>query len=73
MTNPLDVQDTLDHCMTTIKDASEVMADDMYDAAMRLGAAGMMMASARNAVYRRAFPLAQAPAQPDTGEEAAGA
>jgi hypothetical protein len=73
MSNPLDVQETLDHCMTTIKGASEVMADDVHDAAMRLGVAGMMLASASNAVYRRAFPQAQAPTQPDTGEQADGA
>ena len=42
---PPDVQRALDHCMTNIKGASEAMADDMYDAAMRLGAAEMMLAS----------------------------
>jgi hypothetical protein len=49
------------------------MADDMHDAAMRLGAAEMMLASASNAVYRRAFQPAQSQPQPGTGEEAAGA
>jgi len=73
MSNPLGVQETLDHCMTTIKGASEVMADDMHDAAMRLGAAGLMLASASNAVYRQALPLARASAQPDTAEEDDGA
>ena len=71
MSKPLDVQRNLDHCMMNIKGASEAMADDMHDAAMRLGAAEMMLASASNAVYRRAFPLTQA--QPGTGEEAVGA
>ena len=65
MSIPPDVQRTLDHCMQTIKGATEDMADDMYGAAMRLGAAGMMLASASNAVLRRA-------AQPDPGP-AAGA
>ena len=73
MSKPLDLQQTLDHCMISIKGASEAMPDDMHDAAMRLGTAEMMLASASNAVYRRAFPLTQAPAQPGTGEEAVGA
>jgi hypothetical protein len=71
MSNP-DIQRNLDQCMMNIKDATEAMADDMYDAAMRLGAAGMMLASASNAVYRRAFQPAQTQPQPGTGEEAAG-
>jgi hypothetical protein len=54
MSNPLDVQRNLDHCMLNIKSASESMAEDMHDAAMRLGAAAMMLASASNAVYKRA-------------------
>lgn len=73
MSNPPDVQQALDHCMMHIQGAREAMADDMHDAAMKLGAAGMMLASASNAVYRRVFPLAEAPAQPGGGEEAAGA
>ena len=73
MSNPPDVQRNLDHCMMNIKGASEVMADDMHDAAMKLGTAGMMLASASNAVYRRAIQLRQVPAQRDTGEEPAGA
>ena len=42
MSNPLDeqqtldVQQTLDHCMQTMKSASQAMADNMHDAAMRL-------------------------------------
>ena len=73
MSEPLDVQRNLDHCMMNIKGASEAMADDMHDAAMRLGAAEMMLASASYAVYRSAFQLRQVPAQRDTGEEPAGA
>lgn len=41
----------------------------MHDAAMKLGAAAMMLASASNAVYGRAFQLTQVPTQLDTGEE----
>jgi hypothetical protein len=48
-----------------MKCASKAMADNMHDAAMRLGTAAMMLASASNAVHRR---VAQR-AQPDTGEE----
>jgi hypothetical protein len=65
MTDPPDVQRNLEHCMLNIRGASEAMPDDMRDAAMKLGAAAMMLASASYAVYRRA---AQA-TQPDTGEE----
>ena len=68
MSNPPDIQRNLDHCMRNIKDASEVMADDMHEAAMRLGTAEMMLASASYAVHNRAGQLTQAPAQPDTGE-----
>jgi len=69
MSNPLDVQQTLDHCMLNIKGAREAMAHDMLDAAMKLGAAAMMLASASNAVYQRAFQLTAVQAQPDTGKE----
>jgi hypothetical protein len=72
MSNPLDVQQTLDHCMRNITGASQAMADDMQEAAMMLGAAGMMLASASNAVRKRAAHLTQAPAGPGTGEETAG-
>ena len=68
MSTPRDVQRNLDHCMRNIKGAGEVMADDMHEAAMRLGAAEMMLASASYAVHKHAGQLAQAPAQPDTGE-----
>jgi hypothetical protein len=67
MSNPPDVQRTLDHCMLTIKGATEAMADDMRDAAMRLGAAGMMLASASNAVSRRAAQLPSGQTRPDPG------
>jgi hypothetical protein len=66
MSTPLDVQQTLEHCMLHIKGASETMAHDTHDAAMKLGAAAMMLASASNVVYRRAFQLTQAPTQPGT-------
>jgi hypothetical protein len=69
MSTPLDVQQTLDHCMLNIKGASETMAHDMHDAAMRLGAAAMMLASASNLVYKRVFPLTQVQTQLETGEE----
>jgi hypothetical protein len=72
MSNPPDIQRNLDHCMMNIKGAAEAMADDMHDAAMRLGAAEMMLASASNAVYRHAFQPAHAQPQPGAGEEAAG-
>jgi hypothetical protein len=61
MSNPLDVQRNLDHCMRNIEDAGEVMADDMHEAAMRLGTAEMMLASASYAVRKHADRLAQAP------------
>ena len=67
MSEPFDVQRTLDHCMQNINRASEAMADDMYGAAMRLGAAAMMLASASNAVHKRAAQLTQAQTQPRTG------
>jgi hypothetical protein len=69
MNNPLDVQQTLDHCMLNIRDAREAMANDMLDAAMKLGTAAMMLASASNVVYQHAFQLTPLQAQPDTGKE----
>jgi hypothetical protein len=69
MSGPVDVQQTLDHCMKNIKGATEAMADDMYGAAMKLGAARMMLASASNAVYRRAVQTTSVPLRPDTGED----
>ena len=68
MSSPIDVQRNLDHCMRNIKDAGEAMPGDMQEAAMRLGIAEMMLASASYAVHKHAGELAQAPAQPDTGE-----
>ena len=54
MSNPLDVRRNLDHCMQHIKGAGEAMAEDMHEAAMGLGAAEMMLASASYAVRKRA-------------------
>ncbi len=54
MTNPPDVQRTLNHCMLNIQDASKVMANDMRNAAMKLDAAAMMLASASAALHKRA-------------------
>ena len=51
-----------------IKEADEAMAHDMHEAAMRLGTAELMLASASYAVHKHAAQLAQAPTQPDTGE-----
>ena len=64
MSSPLDVRRNLDDCMQNIKDAGEAMAGDMREAAMRLGVAEMMLASASYAVRRHAGQLAQ----PGTGE-----
>jgi hypothetical protein len=68
MSDSPDVRRNLDHCMVNIKGAAEMMAHDMYGAAMKLGAAEMMLASASNAVHTRAAQLTQAPLQPGTGE-----
>ena len=65
MSDPLDVHRNLDHCMQNIQGASEAMAHDMLDAAMRLGAAEMMLASASYAVYKHAV----AQVQPSNGAE----
>ena len=59
MSDRLEIQRVLDQCMLTIKAASETMADDMHDAAMKLGAAAMMLASATNMVHKRAAELTQ--------------
>jgi hypothetical protein len=67
MSNSLEVREILDHCMRSIEGARNAMADDMNDAAMKLGAAAMMLASASHAVYRQAGRGPQAPTQPDTG------
>jgi hypothetical protein len=67
MSDPLDVDRNLDHCMQNIKRASEAMAGhDMHDAAMRLGAAEMMLASASHVVHQHAAALTEARTQPDT-------
>jgi hypothetical protein len=70
MSDPLDVHRIMEHCMLNIKGAGEVMARDMHDAAMRLGAAQMMLASASHAVHQHADVQAQA--QLDTGAGAGG-
>ena len=67
MSNSLEVQQILHHCMQSIEGASKAMADDMNDAAMKLGAATMMLASATHAVYKQAGHQPQAPTPPDTG------
>jgi hypothetical protein len=72
MTDPLDVNRNLELCMQTIQAGREAMAHDMYDAAMRLGAAEMMLASASYAVHKHAAALPQAPMQPGTGAEQGG-
>jgi hypothetical protein len=69
MSNAPDVKRTLDHCMLSIKGAAEAMADDMHSAAMRLGAAEMMLASASSAVHKRAAQLTSAQVRPDPGPD----
>jgi hypothetical protein len=58
------MHEVLHHCMLTIEGASKAMADDMNDAAMKLGAASMMLASASHAVHRHAAQLPQPPTEP---------
>jgi hypothetical protein len=72
MSDPLDVHRTLELCMQTIEAGREAMAHDMYDAAMRLGAAEMMLASASYAVHKHAAALPQAPTRPGAGAEQGG-
>ena len=67
MSNPLEMHRVLHHCMLTIEGANKVMADDMNDAAMKLGAAAMMLASASHAAHRHAAQLPQGPAEQHTG------
>jgi hypothetical protein len=67
MSKSLEVQQILDHCMLSIEGARTAMAGDMNDAAMKLGAAAMMLASASHAVYKQAGLWPQAPTRPDTG------
>jgi hypothetical protein len=54
MSSSLEVRQILDHCVLSIEGARDAMAGDMNDAAMKLGAAAMMLASASNAVDRQA-------------------
>ena len=72
MGDPLDVHRNLEHCLQTIEAGRDAMAHDMHDAAMRLGAAEMMLASASHAVHNHAATLRQAPTQPNTGAEPDG-
>ena len=72
MSDPLDVHRILEQCTQTIEAGRKAMAHDMYDAAMRLGAAEMMLASASYAVHRHAAALAQVQRQPGTGAEQGG-
>jgi len=72
MSDPPDVDRNLEHCMQHIQAGREAMAHDMHDAAMRLGAAEMMLASASHAVHKHAAALPQAPTQPDSGTEPGG-
>jgi hypothetical protein len=58
--------------MQTIEAGREAMAHDMRDAAMRLGAAEMMLASASYAVHKHAASLPQVQAQPGTDAEQGG-
>ena len=73
MSDPLDVQRNLDHCMRNIKDAGEAMAGDMHGAAMRLGVAAMILASATHAVHRRAAERTQGQTRRGGGEAPAEA
>lgn len=72
MSDPLDVHQSLEHCMQNIEAGREAMAHDMHDAAIRLGAAGMMLASASYAVHKQAAAPPQARTRPDTGAEPGG-
>jgi hypothetical protein len=67
MSTPLEVHQILDRCMLNIQGAGKAMADDMNDAAMKLGAAAMMLASASHVVHKHAAQRPQAPAQPGNG------
>lgn len=73
MSDPLDVQRNLDHCMRNIKDAGEAMAGDMHGAAMRLGVAAMILASATHAVHKRAAERTQGQTRQGGGEAPAEA
>ena len=72
MSDPLDVHRRLEHCLQAIQAGREAMAHDMHDAAMRLGAAEMILASASYAVHKHATALLQAPTQPETGAQPGG-
>jgi hypothetical protein len=67
MSDPLDVHRYLEHCLRTIEAGREAMAHDMHDAAMRLGAAEMMLASASHAVHKHAAAQPRVQTPPGTG------
>jgi hypothetical protein len=73
MSDPLDVHRNLEHCMQNIEAGREAMAHDMHDAAMRLGAAEMMLASASYAVHKHAAAPPQAQPRPDADVPGPGA
>jgi hypothetical protein len=66
MSDPLDIEQILDRCVLSIRDASNAMAGDMRDAAMKLGAAEMMLGSARHAVHKHAVQPRQRPTESGT-------
>ena len=72
MSDPLDVQRNLEHGLQTIEAGREAMAHDMVDAAMRLGAAEMMLASASHTVHKHAAALPPVRTQPGTAAEQGG-
>ena len=72
MSDPLDVHRNLEHCMQTIEAGRQAMAHDMYDAAMRLGAAEMMLASASHILHKHAAALPQVQTQPGAAAEQDG-
>ena len=72
MSDPLDVHRNLEHCLQNIEAGREAMAHDMHDAAMRLGVAEMMLASASYAVHKHAAAPQQVQTRPDTGAELGG-
>jgi hypothetical protein len=66
MSDPLDVEQILDRCTRHIRGASDAMPDDMRDAAVKLGAAEMMLASASHAVHKHAAQPPQGPPESES-------
>jgi hypothetical protein len=58
--------------MQNIEAGRAAMAHDMHDAAMRLGVAEMMLASASYVIHQHAAALPQAQTQPDASPEPGG-